>query len=151
MALMSEIFSAVAADDASRLREFLQERPEWLRERDADGCTLLLIAARDGRLDSLKTLVENGADTEACDPLYRRTPLGWAAFNAHADVADYLLRKGADANASDAYGNTPLKIATMGREGAWDEWVAHMPHEYDALVEVLSVHGAKERHDEIDE
>lgn len=151
MTLQSELFSAVSADDASRLREYLEQRPEMIRERDADGCTLLLIAARDGRLDALKTLVEKGADVEACDPLYRRTALGWAAFNAHADVADYLLKSGADANAADAYGNTPLKTATMGRQGAWDEWVAHSPHDYDAVVELLASHGGKERHDEIDE
>jgi ankyrin repeat protein len=142
-----EVYSAVASGDGARLREHLETRPESVHEHDRDGCTPLLVAARDGHLEAVKVLVERGADIEARDPLYKRSPLAWATFHAHPDVAEFLLKNGADANASDAYGNTPLKTATMGRQGAWDEWVSCSPHDYETLVGLLRAHGATERHD----
>jgi ankyrin repeat protein len=147
MANRQEVHSAVASDDVARLREYVENRPESIQERDRDGCTPLLVAARDGRLEAVKILVELGAEIEARDPIYLRTPLAWASFHAHPEVAEFLLRSGADVNAADAYGNTPLKTATMGREGAWDEWVPYSSHEYEALVDLLRNHGATERHD----
>jgi len=142
-----DIQSAVSADDAARLRDCLVARPDLVRERDHEGCTPLIVAARDGRLEATRLLVENGADLEACDPIYNRTPLAWAAFHGHSDVVEYLLQHGADANATDAYGHTPLKTAAMGSEGAWDEWVPVAPQQYESVAELLRHHGAHERHD----
>lgn len=141
------IHIAVAEDDIVRLREYLSNQPELVRDTDRNGCTPLLVAARDGRSEAVRLLVEGGADLEATDPTYNRTPLAWATFQGHREVAEFLLARGANANSVDAYGNTPLKTASMGSEGAWDEWVPVPPHEYEALADLLRHHGASQRHD----
>lgn len=39
---------------------------------------------------------------------YRRTPLHWAAAKGNEDVAELLIGQGADVNAKDEKGRTPL-------------------------------------------
>ena len=41
------------------------------------------------------------------------TPLHWAAFKGHKDVAEVLLANKADVNAKDNLGLTPLHRATV--------------------------------------
>src|SRR3954471_9340223 len=50
--------------------------PEWLGERDADGWTLLHIAAARGHLQVVDLLLDLGADTAARDHV-GATPLHW--------------------------------------------------------------------------
>ena len=57
------------------------------------------------------------------------TPLHYAA-RGHKNVAELLLDNGADVNAKDKHGNTPLHKATL--RGNKD------------IVELLRKHGAKE-------
>ena len=47
-------------------------------------------AAWQGDLAMVRVLVELGASTEARDPAYRATPLGWASHNHQAEVVAYL-------------------------------------------------------------
>jgi len=49
-----------------------------------------------GSLDTVKLLVEAGADLETRDTLFDGTPLGWAEYGKRDEVADYLrsLKKG---------------------------------------------------------
>jgi uncharacterized protein len=76
--------------------------------------TPLLYAARDGRLDSVRMLVEAGADLEQRDA-NDITPLIIAITNNHVPVAHYLIEQGADVRASDWYGRTPLWAAVETR------------------------------------
>ena len=41
-------------------------------------------------LDTIRYLVERGADTDAKDPTYDSTPLGWAEYFNFTEAADYL-------------------------------------------------------------
>jgi ankyrin repeat protein len=69
--------------------------------------TALLYAARDGRVDLARTLLDAGADVnrrEANDV----APLLMAITNDHMDVARLLIERGADVNAADFWGRTPL-------------------------------------------
>jgi len=63
-------------------------------------------------------LLDKGADLEARDSNYGRTPLSWAAENGREAVVKLLLDKGADLEAEDSkYGQTPLSwAAENGRE-----------------------------------
>jgi ankyrin repeat protein len=49
-------------------------------------------AAWHGDLAMVQVLVELGASTEARDPAYGATPLGWASHNHQAEVVAYLAR-----------------------------------------------------------
>jgi uncharacterized protein len=71
------------------------------------GMTPLLYAARDGRLESVRILVDAGADLERTDA-NGITPLLSAITNNHVPVAHYLIARGADIHAVDWYGRTPL-------------------------------------------
>lgn len=47
-------------------------------------------AALNGHLDTVKKLIELGADPTTRDPSYNSTPQGWAEHNHQQEVADYL-------------------------------------------------------------
>ena len=76
--------------------------------------TPLLYAARDGRLESARLLLDAGADIEQTDA-NAITPLIAAIANNHPDVARFLIERGANVNAVDWYGRTPLWAAVETR------------------------------------
>ncbi len=78
--------------------------------RSPGGMTAMLFAAREGCLDCVKALVENGAKIDLPDP-EGVTPLISAIFNAHFDVAKYMIEKGANIDRWDWWGRTPLYLA----------------------------------------
>jgi hypothetical protein len=57
------------------------------------GRTPLHLAAGAGELEVVKTLLDHGADLAATDPQFHATPLQWAEFLQHADVASYLASR----------------------------------------------------------
>jgi ankyrin repeat protein len=78
------------------------------------GLTPLLYAARDGRLEAAKILLDAGADLEMMDP-NGITPLLLAISNDQMSTAYFLIDKGAKINVSDWYGRTPLWTAVEVR------------------------------------
>jgi ankyrin repeat protein len=74
---------------------------------DVYGSGPLLVAAREGYLETLKVLLRAGADMEAGD-MYGTNPLLAASEAGHVDVVLELLKYGADISASDNTGLTPL-------------------------------------------
>jgi ankyrin repeat protein len=74
------------------------------------GMTALLYAARDGRLEEARLLLEAGANVKFPDP-NEIQPLLMSILNGHLDVARFLLDRGADVNAGDYWGRTPLWAA----------------------------------------
>ncbi len=75
------------------------------------GLTPLLIAARQGYVDSVSALLDAGADIDQPSAGDRTTPLLIATINGHFDLALILLRKGADPNSASENGATPLYAA----------------------------------------
>ena len=73
-------------------------------------------AAINGQINTVKYLVEQGANKEAADN-DGRTPLWWAAaFYGKIDIVKYLVEQGANKEAADKYGRTPLwQAAANGR------------------------------------
>jgi ankyrin repeat protein len=95
----------------------------WIKK---GGLTALMLAARDGDLESAKLLVAAGANVNDCSPV-GNTPLMLAARNDRTPVALFLLEKGADPNVAEA-GHTALHLA-----------VARKNHE---LLQALLARGA---------
>ena len=52
--------------------------------------TALHHAVYSGSLEAVKVLVEAGAALDAKDTIYGGTPLGWAEYGKHAEIAAYL-------------------------------------------------------------
>jgi ankyrin repeat protein len=76
--------------------------------------TPLLYAARDGRMDTVRMLLDAGANVNERDA-NDITPLLIAITNNHPDVARALIDRGADIKAVDWYGRTALWSAVETR------------------------------------
>jgi ankyrin repeat protein len=74
------------------------------------GFSALMFAAREGALDSVRVLLDAGADINLADP-DGSTPLLVSVVNYHFDVAGLLIERGADLNYADIRGRTPLYAA----------------------------------------
>ena len=72
------------------------------------GLTPLLLAAREGYVESVETLLTAGADVNRASAGDRTSPLLIATINGHFDLARLLLEKGGDPNAASENNATPL-------------------------------------------
>lgn len=82
------------------------------------GSSPLVVAARFGRADVAKALLEAGADPNYRLPEFERqhayaTPLYSASGNGHTEVVRILLEAGADATVVDPWRGTALHIARL--------------------------------------
>jgi len=80
------------------------------RDATPGSMTALLYAARDGRADIARTLLDAKADVNQTEA-NGISPLLMAITNDHVDVARLLLDRGADAKMGDWWGRTPLWAA----------------------------------------
>jgi len=72
----------------------------------------LVEAVKAGDLARVRALLgENPALLNVKDPQFGATLLHWAALRGHAAVAEYLVAQGADVNAKNGAGETPLQVA----------------------------------------
>ena len=82
--------------------------PEWgSRPARPGGMTALLYASREGRLEAVRLLLAAGANPEVGEADDVR-PLVMALTNNQLAVARLLIDAGADVDAADWYGRTPL-------------------------------------------
>jgi ankyrin repeat protein len=72
------------------------------------GLTALLFAARQGYTDTVKVLLDAGADINQRNAGDQTSPLLIAIINGHFDLAMMLLERGADPNAAAFNGVAPL-------------------------------------------
>ena len=66
------------------------------------GKTPLMLAARNGRVEAIKALLDGGANINAKETLRGTTPLMWAADEAHPAAVKLLVDRGADIKARSA-------------------------------------------------
>src|SRR5688572_10970087 len=87
-----------------------EPRDKWL---PPGGLTPLLFSAREGKVTSVRVLLDAGADVNIVDP-DRHTSLILALSSGHFDVAGLLIERGADVNMEDKVGQTALYAAVDG-------------------------------------
>jgi uncharacterized protein len=100
--------------------------PQYNRSIPHGSDTALMFAARVGDLASARLLVDGGADVRDADA-WGVTAMVLAAHSGYGELVEFLLERGADANAAAA-GFSALHAAIMRRD--------------EKLVRVLLAHGA---------
>jgi ankyrin repeat protein len=90
------------------------------------GLTPLLFATREGNLESVKILLDAGADVNQTSE-YGWTALLVATQNRYYKLGAYLLQRGADPNIQNVGGWNPLYIATDNRNIERGEYPTRKP------------------------
>lgn len=110
--LLSDPHKLAGIGSTAELRELIEhpKNPVEVDILDKFLCTPFLWAARNGKLDTMKYLVESGTDVNRAG-YGGMTALHHAANNLHVDVLTELLSLGADCKAQDDAGNTALHWA----------------------------------------
>jgi ankyrin repeat protein len=101
---------------------------------NADKTTLLHLAARSGKVDSVKWLVSRGVPIDAQEERTLHTPLMAAAERGHTQAVNALLDAGANSALLDTWGKTPKVLAAQAspRTAGHDE-VVRLLHDRCAI------------------
>lgn len=116
--------SAVALNDQDFVRQRAQDHPERFQSNDSDRDGLLQIAVSNNNIDMVCLLLDLGLDPDDRHQLHHYEtkpyswgqPLGHAAGNGLYDIAELLLERGADPNASMYASGNPLSAAYNNRD-----------------------------------
>ena len=98
-------------DDAAVAAFGFRGRPA---PKDGGGLTALVYAARANDLDSVKALLDAGAEVDQVTT-YGWSPLLVATQNRYYQLGAFLMERGADVNLANKGGWTPLYLATDNR------------------------------------
>ncbi|KAK9853656.1 uncharacterized protein MYU51_004997 [Penicillium brevicompactum] len=103
---------AAGNDHVRAVERLLAAREVEIDAKDSIGRTPLSYAAEKGHVEVIKTLLATGkADIES-KALFATRPLHWAAEAGHVDAVKKLLDMGAEVDAIDSIGRTPLSRTT---------------------------------------
>lgn len=129
-----------AARGDTRVVEKMIENGADINSRTTRGETPLLLAAKHGALDTVGYLIRHGAGLKARDGLNGFTALHWAAKRYHPAVVRRLLDAGAQVDARNQRGQTPLWQAARQRWHGNSE-VAHILVGADADIAAAANQG----------
>jgi ankyrin repeat protein len=123
-ALMLGVMGFFAADDDAGVIDALLKEKVPVDEKNKAGQTALMLAAREGRDESVKALLERGAKINERDN-DGWTPLMLAAYNGQTFAVDALLKAKADVKVKDSAGIWDALILALseGRGGAAEKLV----------------------------
>jgi len=106
------------------------------------GLTPLVLAAREGDLESARLLLAAGADVNQATE-YGWTPLLTATNNRNYQLAQYLVERGADVNKANKGNWTPLYLATDNRNIEGGDFPVPKPDtDHFDYIKFLLEHGA---------
>jgi ankyrin repeat protein len=109
----TELFQGVRNGDVAFLKSHLTKAS--LEVRDRRGATLVMHAAAFGNLETLKLLLDAGADVNARND-FDATALLWGARDPAK--AKLLIARGANVNSRSKQGRTPLMMASLMHDGS---------------------------------
>ena len=79
--------------------------------KDSFPNSFLMEAISQRSLEAVKVSTEEGADVNFVDALYNSSPLHYAVQRDCYDICEFLIAHGADVNAADILGSTPLHFS----------------------------------------
>ena len=132
------IWEAAALGRTAEIDRLLARDPSLVNAFGADGNLPLGLAAFFGQVEAVRRLLDRGADVSAAARNFMQVQPLHAAVAARCLLAvELLLTQGADANARQQVGYTPLMgAASSGRDDLVDLLIAH-----DADVRLVSEDG----------
>jgi uncharacterized protein len=134
-----DVFEAAGIGDAERLRTLLDEDGSLATAWSDDGFTPLHFAAFFGHPEAARLLIERGADLEARSTnrefAPNAAPLHSAVAARQRDVIDVLLDAGADVNAVQHAGYTPLLEAAQSGDSELVELLLERGADPDARLD----------------
>jgi len=90
------------------------------------------LAAAQGDLNTIMTLLQNGANINSRSTNGNYTPIILASANGHFDIVKYLVDNGANVNARDNQGKSALNLAyEKGEMEIYDYLIAHGAREFE--------------------
>lgn len=104
-----DLFASIALGEEERVREYLDEAPGGVHAEGAHGIPILYHAVAAGQAGVARLLRARGADVNA--GAGGNTALHAAAHFDRPELARWLIDAGADVNAKDYNGQTPLAIS----------------------------------------
>jgi ankyrin repeat protein len=95
------------------LEEKIRNKDFKINSQDEYGMTPLFLNVIKGNIDTVKYLIEKGADLEISEYENNNTPLMGAIYNSYNDVAAYLIMKGANIHAKNKNNDIPIHFAAV--------------------------------------
>ena len=113
------IFIAANLGHVDCLREILAQKETQVNAMNHDGCTAVVGAIRNHKLDSVSMLLKYGLQPNLCQPIgnkYSRSegnlyPIMWAINTDYPSCVEYLLSHGADPSLVSVYGLNAYQYA----------------------------------------
>ncbi|MHB0937176.1 MAG: SUMF1/EgtB/PvdO family nonheme iron enzyme [Armatimonadota bacterium] len=110
-----DIHTAAAENDLASVRELLKADPTLLNAPDAEGRTLLIVAAAWGHQPIVTFLLDSGAEVNRVDN-NNCSALHWAAWQGHRAVVQMLLDRNIDVTLKDKKGRTAQQFAEQQKQ-----------------------------------
>jgi ankyrin repeat protein len=138
---VDRLIAACALNDAATIRSIVAKEPQIVRDLVAEGGPLIAECAGNGNANGVRQLLDLGVDVNARhsegDGYFgiakNSTALHSAAWRARHATVKLLIERGAQVDAKDANGRTPLMHAVRACvDSYWTAW--RTPESVDALI-----------------
>ncbi len=115
----TQLYSAVLRSDVKSVRWLLRKGSSPNKEQGPYGTSVHLAVQQNEGVECLEALLEEGADPNAVDKTFKRTPLHWAVIYQRTKAIHVLLKHGA--NPKLRGGKTGLTAPQLAKRGGYEE------------------------------